>query len=90
MIVQISRPVTRIGCALINGIPRPAIHAIKIPMPTAANILRFIKAVRLGICILPETSGLKYAYGQKDNADGYAIFLGQRKILGQCSLLHQQ
>ena len=58
MIVPISRPVTRIGWALINGIPRPAIHATKIPMPTAANILRFIKTVRLGICILPETSGL--------------------------------
>ena len=58
MTVPINNPVTRTGCSLINGTPRPASQATKMPIRTAAIILKLRNSDSGGICILPETSGL--------------------------------
>lgn len=46
------------GCVLISGTPRPAIHATNTPISTAHIILTLKKVVAFGNCVLPETSGL--------------------------------
>ena len=44
MTVPINNPVTKTGCSLINGTPRPASHATKMPIRTAAIILKLINS----------------------------------------------
>ena len=89
MTVPINNPVTKTGCSLINGTPRPASQATKMPIRTAAIILKLINSETGGIWIY-RNQRAQYADGQQDDAQMQTVFFHQGNVLRQSGLLHQQ
>ena len=74
MTVPINNPVTKTGCSLINGTPRPASQATKMPIRTAAIILKLRNSDSRQNLYFAGNQRTQYADGQHNDAHLQAVF----------------
>ena len=83
MTVPINNPVTKTGCSLINGTPRPASQATKNTDKDGGNHFKIDKLGNRRNLDFTGNQRAQYTDGQQDDAQMQTVFFHQGKILRQ-------